>query len=739
MYFLQLIFSVTGGSFDQLITYIKNKERGDKMLQYIIILSIIAVSLIYIAYNFYKVKSLGEGTEKMRNMAKIIRDGANEFMKTEFRRIILVVAIVAVVVVTVIEPTCGITFVMGACMSSAACIIGMRVATYANVRTTEVARKGNIGDTIKVALRGGSVCGLSVHAFGLLGFILIFMIFGTVDPHATGSGLIKSLICNPTTQRLMTYSLGCSLVAMFNRVAGGNFTKAADISSDIVGKNKMDLPEDDQKNPSTAADQVGDNVNDVAGNESDLLESTVATLGSSVVIANLVFHMNGADNLAMLNATISFPLILSASGLLACLIALVYAFLHKSKGNPGKELDMVLTLSAVLTMAAGVGASYFLFGTGNVALYEDFKLGWLSPAVAAGLGVLAGIAIGKITEFYTSGEFKHVKELADMSKEGTAFVVTLGDALGSRSCLIPMILIAISVVISNAICGMYGIAVAALGMLSFVASTVSVDAFGPIADNAGGIAEASGLPEEVREITDELDATGNTTAAIGKGFAIGSAAFATSSLIVGYVGSYQSGEPTLNAVSPLVLAGLIIGAALVEFFCGMLSKNTIKAAQAMADESLKQLEDERIMNGEILPDYNKCIKLATYEALHHMVAPSVLALAVPAVVGIVAGPEVVGGMILGATVVAIPRAIFMGNSGGAFDNAKKLVEQGRVKYADGTVVKKGSPEHKCAVDGDTVGDTRKDVVGVDLDIFIKMMSTVANIMAPIFKTIHLFG
>lgn len=707
------------------------------MLQYIIILSIIAVSLIYVAYNFFKVKSLGEGTEMMRNMAKIIRDGANEFMKTEFRRIILVVVIVAVVVATIIEPSCGITFVMGACMSSAACVIGMRVATYANVRTTEVARKGNIGDTIKVALRGGSVCGLSVQAFGLLGLILIIMIFGNVDPHATGSGLIKSLVCNPTTQRLMTYSLGCSLVAMFNRVAGGNFTKAADISSDIVGKNKMDLPEDDQKNPSTAADQVGDNVNDVAGNESDLLESTVATLGSSIVIANLVFHINGATNTAMLNATISFPLILSASGLLACLIALIYAFIHKSKGNPGKELDMVLTLSAVLTMAAGVGGSYFLFS--GVALYEDFKLGWLSPAVAAGLGVIAGILIGKITEYYTSGEYKHVQELADMSKEGTAFVVTLGDALGSRSCLIPVILIAISTVISFSICGMYGIAVAAVGMLSFVAATVSVDAFGPIADNAGGIAEASGLPEEVRDITDELDATGNTTAAIGKGFAIGSAAFATSSLVVGYVGSYQAGEPTLNAVSPLVLAGLLVGAVLVEYFCGMLSKNTIRAAQAMADESLKQLEDDRIMKGEILPDYNKCIKLATYEALHHMIAPSVLALAVPAVVGIVAGPEVVGGMILGATLYAIPRAIFMGNSGGAFDNAKKLVEQGRVKYADGTVVKKGSPEHKCAVDGDTVGDTRKDVVGVDLDIFIKMMSTVANIMAPIFRTIHLFG
>ena len=707
------------------------------MLQYIIILSIIAVSLIYVAYNFFKVKSLGEGTEMMRNMAKIIRDGANEFMKTEFRRIILVVVIVAVVVATIIEPSCGITFVMGACMSSAACIIGMRVATYANVRTTEVARKGNIGDTIKVALRGGSVCGLSVQAFGLLGLILIIMLFGTVDPYATGSGLIKSLVCNPTTQRLMTYSLGCSLVAMFNRVAGGNFTKAADISSDIVGKNKMDLPEDDQKNPSTAADQVGDNVNDVAGNESDLLESTVATLGSSIVIANLVFHINGATNTAMLNATISFPLILSASGLLACLVALVYAFLHKSKGNPGKELDMVLTLSAILTMAAGVGASYFLFN--GVTLYEDFKLGWLSPAVAAGLGVIAGILIGKITEYYTSGEYKHVQELADMSKEGTAFVVTLGDALGSRSCLIPVILIAISTVISYSICGMYGIAVAAVGMLSFVAATVSVDAFGPIADNAGGIAEASGLPESVREITDELDATGNTTAAIGKGFAIGSAAFATSSLVVGYVGSYQAGEPTLNAVSPLVLAGLLVGAVLVEYFCGMLSKNTIRAAQAMADESLKQLEDDRIMKGEILPDYNKCIKLATYEALHHMVAPSVLALAVPAVVGIVAGPEVVGGMILGATLYAIPRAIFMGNSGGAFDNAKKLVEQGKVKYADGTVVKKGSPEHKCAVDGDTVGDTRKDVVGVDLDIFIKMMSTVANIMAPIFRTIHLFG
>lgn len=585
-----------------------------------------------------------------------------------------------------------------------------------------------------MALIGGSVCGLSTHAFGLLGFAVVALLNwqGLLNPDNNGSGLlavIVSTLCNPATIRLTTYSLGCSLVAMFNRVAGGNYTKAADISADIVAKNRHDLPEDDSRMPNTVADFIGDNVNDVAGNGSDLLESFVATLASSVLVASMAFRGS-----AVLEATIVFPIILAAGGLLGCVIGILYASAQSVSVNPARELNMITYIAAAVAVAAGVAGAYFLFGTAT-ALPETFRLGWMSPLIASVFGIVSGsIIIGRATEYYTSSDYNPVKILARFAKEGEAFVVTKGDAVGSRSCLIPCATIAVSIVIAGSVCGVYGIAVAALGMLSFVGATVTVDAFGPIADNAGGMAESCHLGEDVRAITDRLDALGNTTAAIGKGMAIGSAAFATISLMVSYVGSYmQTAEPVLNIIGFSAIAGAILGGALVEYFSAILTDNTINSAYLMAEEGDRQLSIPGVLEGRVKPDYDRVIEMAATEALKKMLLPSVLALVVPMASGVIFGPEFVGGLLVGATIVAIPRAIFMGNSGGAFDNAKKYIECGGVEG-----VGKGSLAHKAAVAGDTVGDTRKDVVGVALDIFIKMMSTVANTMAPIFCSARIF-
>ena len=614
-------------------------------------------------------------------------------------------------------------------MSSAACLLGMKSATYANVRTTNQARNTrSIGDTVKVALMGGSISGLSVQAFGLLGLILISVFKGDINADITGTGFIPLLHTNPTIMRLTTYSLGCSLVAMFNRVAGGNYTKAADISADIVAKVRHSMPEDDSRMPNTIADFIGDNVNDIAGNCSDLLESFVATIVASILIAVSIFDKDQA----LLKATIAYPIILAGGGLFGCIIGLFYVLKHKPGKDPSKELNLATYISAAVVLLVGGVAAFLIFR--DVKLHEDFVLGWTSPWVSSILGIVSGVAIGKITELYTSTKYKSVKSIANISVEGEAFVVTKGDAVGSKSCLLPILVIGVSLFVAGKLCGAYGIAIAALGMLSFVATTVSIDAFGPIADNAGGIAESCRLGPDIRAITDQLDAVGNTTAAIGKGFAIGSAAFATVSLIFAYVRSYSSAaEPVLNIASFTVVAGCIIGGALVEFFSALLTDNTIESAHLMADEGDRQLSIPGVLEGTREPDYNKCIKMATEQALRKMLIPSVLALLIPVIGGILFGPQFVGGILIGATVVAIPRAIFMGNSGGAFDNAKKLVESGFLK---GHV--KGSPAHKATVVGDTVGDTRKDVVGVALDIFIKTMSTVANTLAPLFASFHIF-
>ena len=706
---------------------------------WLIVLGVVVLALVYVAFNYFRIKKMPEGTAEMIELSGIIRSGAQTFLKTEFKSIAIVVAAVAVIFTLCVEKTSGITFLIGALMSSIVCVLGMQSATYANVRTSNKARESlSIGETVKVALCGGSISGLAVQGFGMLGFLAVLLCFGGVKHDAESSGLlIKALTCNPYIMRISTYSLGCSIVAMFNRVAGGNYTKAADISSDILGKLRHDLPEDDSRIPNTIADFIGDNVNDIAGNCSDLLESFVATMSASLMISVTLFKTALAEGEtqitdATFNATILFPVILAGCGLVGCLIGLGLANIKKMGDNPSKELDLSTWISAGCTIVFGGVASYFIFK--DVPLYTEFKLGWASPWVSSIMGIVSGIAIGIITEYYTSTDHKPTQKIAEMCTEGEAFVVTKGDAVGSRSVLLPVLVIIIALIVSGVICGSYGIAISALGMLAFVGATVSIDAFGPIADNAGGLAEACHLAPDVRKITDKLDAVGNTTAAIGKGFAIGSAAFATVSLIMAYVGSY-SGDvavPVLNFATFFVVAGGILGGALVEYFSAILTDNTIDAAKIMADVGDKQMTQE-VLDGKAKPDYNMMIAMAAKEAIRRMVVPSVLALLIPVIGGFLLGPEFVGGILVGATIVAIPRAIFMGNSGGAFDNAKKYIEQGMLKGHA-----KGSPAHKAAVTGDTIGDTRKDVVGVALDIFIKLMSTVANTITPIISRYHIF-
>ncbi|MBR3414674.1 sodium/proton-translocating pyrophosphatase [Candidatus Saccharibacteria bacterium] len=732
----------------------------------VIIIAIITFAMLY--RNFVDLKNHDEGTDEMKELAGIIRDGAKTFMRREYRVIIPTVIIVALIYSLLMETVSGLTFILGATMSSLACIIGMRGGTYGNVRTTNAARvTGAMSRTVRIALMSGSVSGYAVPAFGIFGACIVWIISGGMKLDATGHGLLLQMACNPLTMRLTTYSLGCSLVAMFNRVAGGNYTKAADISADIVGKNVHNLPEDDSRMPNTIADFIGDCVNDIAGNVSDLLESFVATPVATILIAAQVFK----DNYVILSASCLYPFILAGGGLLASVAGVQYIILKNRKQikvidgkevevsredvDPAEELDHATYVSAGAVMVIGLIAARAVFG--GLDLPEVFKIGWLSPWVAAVFGMVSSVAVGKLTEIYTSFKYSHVKSLAIMATEGEAFVVTKGDAIGSRSVLPPVLVIVVSMILSGTLCGAYGIAIAALGMLSFVGTTVSIDAFGPVADNAGGIAEGCHLPEHIREITDELDAVGNTTAAIGKGNAIGAAAFATVALIMSYIGAYPAADFSNPMTIVAVIGGGIIGGALIEYFTAILTDNTIKAAKKLADAGEKQLTDNPKILDENEPDkpnYEEIITMASDEALRNMLIPSVLALVAPVVCGFLFGPEFVLGLLGGSTIVAIRGALFMGNSGGAFDNAKKFIEAGLLcklgedgeplRDMEGQIVyyAKGEPEyvaaHKASVTGDTVGDTRKDVVGVALDIFIKTMSTVSNTLAPVFYAYRLF-
>ena len=705
------------------------------------------IAFIMIRRNFVDLRKHDEGTEEMQELAGIIRDGAKTFMQREYRVIIPTVFFFGLLYSLFTERFAGVALLFGALLNMTAVEIGMRAGTYGNVRTTNAARVTRaLSRTMRIALLGGSISGFAVPAFGLFGFIIVWVVSGGANASTVGHGLIMQNACNPITMRLGCYSLGFSLVGMFNRVAGGNYTKAADISADIVGKNVHNMPEDDSRMPNTVADFIGDCVNDIAGNISDLGESFVATPTACILIAMQLFR----DDSAALTAACLFPFVLSTGGLFSSLVGVSSVILANRKkvkvdedgqktvvsreiSDPALELNLATYLSAGTVFVIGLAGTQIVFG--NVATVGVFRYGWVSPWAASVLGVISSVAVGKLTEYYTSMKYGPVQKLESMAYEGASFVVTEGDAIGYGSTLWPITIIGISMIVAYIICGTYGIAIAGLGMLSFVGTTVSIDAFGPIADNAGGIAESCHLDPCVRKITDQLDAVGNTTAAIGKGNAIGSAAFATVSLIMAYIGSYATKDIALTSVVVYLVVGAMVGGALVMYFSALLTDNTIVAAKQLADAGEEQLRRPGVLEGTVRPDYTSIIEMAANNALRHMLLPSVMALVTPVLFGFSFGPNFVLGILVGSTAVAVGLALYNGNSGGAFDNAKKSIE---IKRANDPINEKLIGAHKAAVTGDTVGDTRKDVVGVALDIFIKTMSTVSNTLAPLFLSFHLF-
>ena len=717
-------------------------------MEALLILVIVAalLALGYAAFNFIGVRNLDEGTDRMKEIAAAIRVGANAFITYEYKIIAVVVVIIAIAFAAIFTVQYGefswepsVCFMIGVIMSASAGWVGMKIATYANVRVSNTARNTkNIGSTLKVALKGGSVMGLCVGGFALLGLFLVYIIFGfglnMLDIEALRGAHVF-------TQCLSCYALGCSIVAMFNRVGGGIYTKAADMGADLVGKTEAHIPEDDPRNPATIADNVGDNVGDVAGLGSDLLESFVGAISSAIILAVSLYLSNVANNLEvsdeMLSKMMYFPLVFAAIGLIASILGIAYVLLKKGSDNPHRDLNISTWSAAGITIIGGFVATYLLFNGENADILKvaGFNIGFISPWIAASLGVVSGVIIGGIAEYYTSYDYKPTQTIAQASKEGAALTITQGLSVGMKSCMYPLIILGITTYVSYAVSGMFGIAMAAVGMLSFVSATVSVDTYGPISDNAGGIAEMSELEPEVREITDKLDSVGNTTAAIGKGFAIGSASLAALSLMVSFLYAFQpeGSSLDLNFTNPLILAGALVGGALPYLFSGMLIEAVANAARKMVEEVRRQFRDiPGILEGKAKPDYKTCIEISSQGALKEMRMPAIISIIFPVIAGFLFGPYFVGGLLIGATLSAIMLAIFTGNAGGAWDNGKKYIESGAIEGQG-----KGSPAHDAAVVGDTVGDPLKDTVGPSLDILIKIMSTVSLVAAVMFYNYNL--
>ena len=715
----------------------------------IIVAFAVVLAVCYAAFNYFGVKKMEEGTERMQEIAGAIRIGANAFIRYEYKVVAIIGSIVAVLLGVIISWQTGVAFVIGATLSASAGWVGMKIATYSNVRVANRAREtGDLGKTLKVAFKGGSVMGLCVAGFALLGILIVYLVFGL------GLGQITQVVDGAVpknwfgldvsfTMTVSGYALGCSVIALFNRVGGGIYTKAADMGADLVGKTEVHLPEDDPRNPATIADNVGDNVGDVAGLGSDLLESYVGAILSGVILACELFVHGTVANADLLGKLLLFPILFAACGLIACVVG-IGSLLIKTKlsDHVHRELNMATWVSAGLALAFGFALSWFIFGsqTNEELVALGFKAGKLSPWIAAVFGIVAGILIGAISEYYTSYDYKPTKKIAHSSAEGSALTITQGMSVGMISCMLPVVVLGAAIFGSYLIAGMYGVSCAAMGMLSFVAATVSVDTYGPISDNAGGIAEMSKLDPSVRAITDKLDSVGNTTAAIGKGFAIGSAALAALSLMNSYLYAFGgidiiSGAISLNIVNPLTMCGALLGTALPYLFSGMLIEAVAKAARKMVDEVRRQFKEIKgLLTGETLPDYKTCIEISSQGALKEMRVPCIMAILFPIVSGFVFGAEFVGGLLLGATMSAIMLAIFTGNSGGAWDNAKKFIESGGVAGHG-----KGSPAHDASVVGDTVGDPLKDTVGPSLDILIKIMSTISLIAVVVFSQYNLFA
>ena len=643
-------------------------------------------ALLFAYYLIQKVSKQNEGTDRMKEISGFIHEGAKAFLMAEYKILIIFVVILFVLIGFGISWITAVAFLIGAVFSTAAGYIGMNIATKANVRTAAAAKDSGMNAALSIAFSGGAVMGMCVVGFGLFGACLIYMFTGSADA-------------------LSGFSLGASSIALFARVGGGIYTKAADVGADLVGKVEAGIPEDDPRNPATIADNVGDNVGDVAGMGADLFESYVGSIVSAITLGVVSYQLNGA----------LFPLLIAALGIAAGIIGCFFVK-GDENANPHKALKMGSYAASVIVVIGSVILSRMFFG--------DFR-----AAIAIIFGLVVGLIIGTVTEIYTSSDYRFIKKIAQQSETGPATTVISGIAVGMQSTAIPVLLICVGIIAAYLSFGLYGIALAAVGMLSTTGITVAVDAYGPIADNAGGIAEMSALPHDVRNITDKLDAVGNTTAAMGKGFAIGSAALTALALFVSYAQAVKLFEAGINLLDYKVIVGLFIGGMLPFMFSAMTMDSVSKAAYKMIEEVRHQFRTiPGILEGKGKPDYKKCVAISTQAALHEMLVPGIMAVVSPLAVGIILGPTALGGLLGGSLVTGVMLAIFMSNSGGAWDNAKKYIEEGNHGG-------KGSEAHKAAVVGDTVGDPFKDTSGPSINILIKLMTVVSLVFAPLFLSI----
>ena len=665
------------------------KRKGRKIMNNLAILAPVlgVVALIFAAMLSRKVSKQDAGTDRMKEIAAFIHEGAQAFLMAEYKILVFFVIVLFIAIGFGISWMTAVSFLIGALFSTIAGYCGMNVATKANVRTAAAAKDSGMNKALSIAFSGGVVMGMCVVGLGLLGAGLVYLVTG--DPNA-----------------LSGFSLGASSIALFARVGGGIYTKAADVGTDLVGKVEAGIPEDDPRNPATIADNVGDNVGDVAGMGADLFESYVGSIVSAITLGAVTYSITGAV----------MPLLLAAVGIASSIIGTFFVK-GDEKSSPHKALKIGTYVSSAVVVIASLVLSKVLF--------QNFN-----SAIAITCGLVVGILIGIITEIYTSGDYRFVKKIAQQSETGPATTVISGLAVGMQSTAIPILLISVGIIGAYLADGLYGIALAAVGMLSTTGITVAVDAYGPIADNAGGIAEMSGLPRGVRQITDKLDAVGNTTAAMGKGFAIGSAALTALALFVSYAEAVQLFDAGIDLLNYKVIVGLFIGGMLPFFFSALTMDSVSKAAYKMIEEVRRQFRTiPGILEGTGKPDYTSCVAISTQAALKEMLVPGIMSVIAPLVVGCVLGTAALGGLLAGALVTGVLMALFMSNAGGAWDNAKKYIEDG---YHGG----KGSEAHRAAVVGDTVGDPFKDTSGPSINILIKLMTVVALVFAPLFTAIN---